>query len=64
MTLRRSLAIGLVIASLAACTPWARIDQGSRSETRRDDFSLDLPLAGSSEPPTARIFLWPATGTR
>ena len=44
MTLRRSLAIGLVIASLAACTPWARIDQGSRSETRRDDFSLDLPL--------------------
>ena len=44
MTLRRSRAIGLVIASLAACTPWARIDQGSRSETRRDDFSLDLPL--------------------
>lgn len=44
MTLRRTLAIALVLASLAACTPWARVDPGSRTETRRDDFSLDLPL--------------------
>lgn len=44
MTLRRSLATCLVLASLAACTPWTRVDQGSRTETRRDDFSLDLPV--------------------
>ena len=44
MTLRRAFAIGLMLASLAACTPWARVDQGSRTETRRDDFSLDLPV--------------------
>jgi len=64
MTLRRSLAIGLVIASLAACTPWARIDQGSRSETRRDDFSLDLPLGWVKRTADGKDFLWPATGPR
>ena len=40
----RGLALGLLLASLAACTPWTRVDPGSRHETRRDDYSLDLPL--------------------
>ena len=44
MTLCRSLAIGLLIASLAACAPWTRVDQASRLETRRDDYTLELPL--------------------
>jgi hypothetical protein len=44
MTLLHRLAIGLVLASLAACTPWTRIDQASRLESRRDDFTLELPL--------------------
>lgn len=44
MTLRRSFAIGLVLASLAACAPWTRVDPGSRVETRRDDYTLELPV--------------------
>lgn len=44
MTLCRSLAIGLLIASLAACAPWTRVDQASRLETKRDDYTLELPL--------------------
>jgi hypothetical protein len=44
MTLPRRLAIGLLLASLAACTPWARVDQSSRAEFRRDDYTLELPL--------------------
>ena len=44
MTLHRSLAIGLLLASLAACTPWARVDQSSQMESKRDDYTLELPL--------------------
>lgn len=40
----RGFAIGLLLASLAACTPWTRIDPGSRHESKRDDYSLELPL--------------------
>ncbi len=40
----RSIAVGLLLASLAACTPWARVDPGSRHESKRDDYSLELPL--------------------
>jgi hypothetical protein len=40
----RGLALGLLLASLAACTPWTRVDPGSRHETRRGDYSLELPL--------------------
>lgn len=40
----RNLAIGLVLVSLVACTPWTRVDQGSRSESRRDDYTLELPI--------------------
>lgn len=38
------LAIGLLLVSLAACTPWTRVDPDSRHESKRDDYSLDLPL--------------------
>ena len=44
MTLHRSLAIGLLLASLAALTPWARVDQSSQTESKRDDYTLELPL--------------------
>ena len=44
MTLRHSLAIGLMITALAACTPWARVDSASQAESKRDDYTLDLPL--------------------
>ena len=44
MTLHRSLAIGFLLASLAACTPWARVDQSSQRESKRDDYTLELPL--------------------
>jgi hypothetical protein len=44
MTLRRRLAIGLLLVSLGACTPWTRVDPGSRTESRRDDYTLELPL--------------------
>lgn len=45
MTLRRSLVIGLALASLAACTaPWTRVEQDTRIESRRDDYTLELPL--------------------
>jgi len=44
MTLCRHLATGLLIASLAACAPWTRVDPTSRTDTRRDDYSLELPL--------------------
>jgi hypothetical protein len=40
----RRLAIGLLLASLAACTPWTRVDPGSRHESKRNDYSLELPL--------------------
>jgi hypothetical protein len=52
MSLRRSLAIGLLLASLAACTPWTRVDPSTRIETRGDDYTLELPLGwvrGSSD---------------
>lgn len=44
MTLCRNFAIGLLIASLAACAPWTRVDPTSRLETKRDDYTLELPL--------------------
>ena len=44
MTRLRSLAFGLLLASLAACTPWTRVDQASRLEARQDDYTLELPL--------------------
>lgn len=44
MTLRRTLLLGLLLASLTACTPWARVDSSSRVETRSSDYSVELPL--------------------
>lgn len=44
MTLCHRLAIGLLLISLAACTPWTRVDSGSRNESRHNDYTLDLPL--------------------
>lgn len=39
----RRLAVGLLLASLAACTPWTRVDPSSRLESKQDDYSLELP---------------------
>lgn len=44
MTLSRRLVAGLLLAGLAACAPWARIDQEGRLESRRSDYTLELPL--------------------
>jgi hypothetical protein len=44
MTLTRSLVVGLLLASLAACTPWTRVDPTNRLESKRDDYTLELPL--------------------
>lgn len=44
MTLRHTLTLGLLLVSLSACTPWTRVDQASRVETKRSDYSLSLPL--------------------
>ena len=44
MALIRSLIIGVLIASLAACATWERVDQTSRAEAKRDDYTLELPL--------------------
>ncbi|WP_310447212.1 hypothetical protein [Thiobacillus sp.] len=44
MTLHRILLAGLLLASLAACTPWARVDSASRVETRSSDYTVELPL--------------------
>jgi hypothetical protein len=44
MTLFRHLAIGLLLASLTACTQWTRVDQTTRVETKGNDYSLTLPL--------------------
>lgn len=44
MTLSHRLALGLLLVSLAACTPWTRVDTGSRNESRANDYTLDLPL--------------------
>lgn len=44
MTLNRGLTVGLLLVSLTACAPWARVDQSTRNETKRDDYTLDLPL--------------------
>ncbi len=44
MTLTRSLALGLLLASLAACTPWTRVDPTTRLESQRDDYTVELPL--------------------
>lgn len=42
--LTRFLTLGLLLATLAACTPWTRVDPGSRNESKRDDYTLELPL--------------------
>ncbi len=44
MTLYHRLAIGLLLVSLAACTPWTRVNPSSRNESRHNDYTLDLPL--------------------
>jgi hypothetical protein len=44
MNLRRTLLIGLMLASLAACTTWTRVDSSNRVETRTSDYSVELPL--------------------
>jgi hypothetical protein len=45
MTLRHHpLLLGLLLASLVACTPWARVDSSSRVETQTRDYSVELPL--------------------
>ncbi len=44
MTLPHRFTIGLLLLGLAACTPWTRVDPGSRTETKRDDYTLELPL--------------------
>ncbi|MDP2029037.1 MAG: hypothetical protein Q8K12_05320 [Thiobacillus sp.] len=44
MTLRRTLLIGLLLASLAACTTMTRVDSSNRVETRSSDYSVELPL--------------------
>ncbi|MEQ1663244.1 MAG: hypothetical protein ABL877_11170 [Thiobacillus sp.] len=44
MTLFRLLASTLLCASLAACAPWARVDSSSRLESKRNDYTLELPL--------------------
>jgi len=56
MTLHRALAIGLLIASLAACAPWKRVDSSSQVETRGDDYSLELPLGWVRNTATANDF--------
>jgi hypothetical protein len=56
MTLRRCLAIGLVLSSLAGCTPWARVDSSTRLESRRDDYSLELPLGWVKRSPDTNDF--------
>ena len=44
MTLRRTLLLGLLLASLAACTTMTRVDSSNRVETRTSDYSVELPL--------------------
>jgi hypothetical protein len=41
---RRLLLAAPLLASLAACTPWARVDSASRVETRSRDYTVELPL--------------------
>lgn len=43
MTPYRVLAVLLLVASLAACAPWQRVDPTDRSLARRDDYTLELP---------------------
>jgi len=56
MTLCRNFAIGLLIASLAACAPWKRVDSSSQVETKGDDYSLELPLGWVRHTATANDF--------
>lgn len=44
MTLRRTLLLGLLLASLAACTTMTRVDSSNRVETKTSDYSVELPL--------------------
>ena len=43
MTLTRRLAVALLLAGLAACTPWTRVDPSNRLEAKQDDYTLELP---------------------
>ncbi len=38
------LVAAALLLALTACAPWARIDQGSRLETKNKDYSIELPL--------------------
>jgi hypothetical protein len=44
MTLRRTFLLGLLLASLTACTTWTHVDSSSRVETRTSDYTVELPL--------------------
>ncbi len=44
MSVRRRLVVAGLLAGLAACAPWARVDPATRLETRADDYSITLPL--------------------
>ena len=44
MTVRHALVLGLMLISLAACTPWARVDSTSRLETKASDYTVELPV--------------------
>lgn len=44
MTLRHLTAICLLLLSLSACAPWARVDPGTRNESKRNDYTIDLPV--------------------
>ncbi len=43
MTLSRVLVVVFLVAGLAACAPWQRIDPADRSAAKRDDYTLTLP---------------------
>ncbi|WP_324779804.1 hypothetical protein [Thiobacillus sedimenti] len=44
MSLRHGLAVALILASLAGCATWTRVDPGSRAESQAGGYSLELPL--------------------
>ena len=44
MTLRHTLLISLLLASLTACTTWTRVDSSNQEKTRTSDYSVELPL--------------------
>ena len=45
MTLRRTFLLGLLLASLTACTTtWTRVDSSNHVSTRTSDYTVELPL--------------------